>query len=206
MDTAWNRLCRLAGIVGIAGFTLAAFTPLARWLHARALVPPGHGATDAIVVLGASASEDALLDGPSLRRTIAGVLAARQDRAATLLLLGTRYGAANEAEIRAELARGLGVASQVIMTESRGLTTWQEAQLTAARLLPQGARRILLVTGESHMWRASAMFRRAGFEVVPLPVRELPTRPSHPEERLRLFRQVVGETVARAMHRLRGTL
>jgi hypothetical protein len=50
------------------------------------------------------------------------------------------------------------------------------------------------------------MFRRAGFEVVPLPVPELPTRSSHPEERLRLFRQVVGETVARAMHRLRGTL
>ena len=111
-----------------------------------------------------------------------------------------------EAAVRADLARGLGVAPDAILTEARALTTRQEARRVAELLLPHGQRRVLLVTGECHMLRARALFQRAGFEVLPCPVRELPLRATSSGERLSLLGQVVREGAARAMYRLLGRI
>jgi uncharacterized SAM-binding protein YcdF (DUF218 family) len=202
MEQVWSRLCRLVGAVTLAAFAVAAFTPLAVWLVRAAPIEPGSGRADAIVVLGASVSSDGLLDGPSLRRALAGISAERQGRARTLVLLGCRDGNAIEADVRAQLARDLGVPADAILTEPRGLTTAQEARYVAARLEPLGERRILLVTGEAHMFRAADVFRRAGFEVLPLPVREHPAAPDQPEQRLEVVRRMAAERVARLLHGL----
>jgi uncharacterized SAM-binding protein YcdF (DUF218 family) len=188
----------------MVAFALAALTPLSRWLYEAMLVPPGQGNADAVVVLGAAVSQDAVLDGPSLRRTVAATLALRAGRARTLVLLGSARGATVEAEVRAQLVRSLGVDPDAILTEARALTTRQEARRTADLLLPRGQRRILLVTGDGHMWRAAAMFRRAGFEVIPLPVRERPLVASSPEDRLSLMWQALREGSARVLHRALG--
>ena len=206
MLRTWSWVCRAAGTIGLAVFGLAALTPLPRWLYEAMLVAPGQGAADAIVVLGSAVSEDAVLDGPSLRRTIAGTLALREGRAPTLVFLGCPRGQAVEAEVRSELARGLGVAPEAILMEARALTTRQEADRVAHLLLPRGQKRVLLVTGECHMWRARALFQHAGFEVVPCPVRELPMIATSPEQRLCLLWQVAREGAARAMHRALGRI
>jgi len=206
MVSIWRSLCRIAGIAGAVAFCAAALTPVSRWLYGAMLVPPGQGNADAIVVLGSSVSEDAVLDGPSLRRALAGTLALRAGRAPVLVLLGCPRGAAVEAAVRADLARGLGVAPDAILTEARALTTRQEARRVAELLLPHGQRRVLLVTGECHMLRARALFQRAGFEVLPCPVRELPLRATSSGERLSLLGQVVREGAARAMYRLLGRI
>jgi uncharacterized SAM-binding protein YcdF (DUF218 family) len=204
MSTLWPRLCRGVGLFSALAFLALAFTPAAGWLHGMMLSRPDEQPADAIVVLGASVSSDGLLDDASLRRTIAGVQAQRRGLAPVILLLGARHGAAVEAEVRAGLARDLGVQPEAIRTEARALTTHQEAQRAAELLLPQHARRVLLVTGEYHASRARALFERAGFAVATLPVREVSAASGRPEARLTVARRALTETLARGLARIFG--
>jgi uncharacterized SAM-binding protein YcdF (DUF218 family) len=185
-------------------FFVFAYTPASRWLHEGMLTPSNPQPADAVVVLGAAVSSDGLLDDVSLRRAIAGVRAQKRGLAPLLLFLGARHGQAVEAEVRAELARDLGVPPAEIFTESRALTTQQEAQRAAERLLPTGARHVLLVTGEYHIWRARRLFERAGFAVSPLAVREASAATDRPDQRLELARGALTEALARALYRVLG--
>ena len=60
-----------------------------------------------------------------------------------------------------------GIATQWVDAQSRD--TAENGTRMAQVLLPQGVRRIALVTDAWHMPRAAAQFRRAGFEVLPAP-------------------------------------
>jgi uncharacterized SAM-binding protein YcdF (DUF218 family) len=195
---------RLLGGLAVAAFGLCAFTPAASKLHQWTVAPSNIAPADAIVVLGSAVSPDGLLDGPSLRRTLDGVRLSRRGLAPLLLILGGPNRGTIEAEVRAELALELGVAPTSILTESRGLTTQQEAERTAALLLPRGLRRVLLVTGEYHQLRAQPVFRRAGFEVLPAAVREEAGASQQPADRLSLTAKVAREWLARLYYRLQG--
>jgi uncharacterized SAM-binding protein YcdF (DUF218 family) len=70
--------------------------------------------------------------------------------------------------MRASLARDFGVATRWV--EERSRDTFQNAQFCAALLHPLGVRRVVLVTGADHEWRAVQEFASAGFDVVPAPV------------------------------------
>ncbi|ROR32867.1 YdcF family protein [Inmirania thermothiophila] len=73
-----------------------------------------------------------------------------------------------EAEIMTRvLARDFGVA--VRWADGRSRHTFDNARYAAALLLPEGVRRIALVTHAWHMPRAVQAFRAAGFEVIPSP-------------------------------------
>lgn len=64
---------------------------------------------------------------------------------------------------------GWGVPDDVILTETKSRNTRQNALYSHQILAAQGVDRILLVTNAFHMPRADAVFRQAGFEVVPSP-------------------------------------
>ena len=111
----------------------------------------------------------------------------------------------DEAAIRAALARSLGVPDGAIVVVTGGRTTREEAARTRAALGP-AARRILLVTGGLHMTRAAALYRRAGFEVLPAPVDDASGGGVSPQSRLALLVRVGTELTARAYHRAAGYL
>jgi len=204
MERLWSLLSRGAGLAGVLLFAATAFTPLVQLFQRPLAVPTGAGRADAIVVLGASVSPDGLLECSSLRRALTGILELRAGRAPLVLFLGPRHGQAVEADVRAGLAMRLGVPRRAILTEARGLTTRQEAERTAALLLPRGLKRVALVTNEHHLLRATALFRRAGLDIVPIAVRERPAAPSRPETRLAATRFLAGEVVARIAYRIFG--
>ena len=54
--------------------------------------------------------------------------------------------------------------------EGRSRTTWENAQFSAEVLLPEGIKRVVVVTQAWHMPRAVWSFQKAGFEVVSAPV------------------------------------
>jgi len=204
--TARGALRLLGGLL-MALFAAFAFTPLADVMH-RAVVgpPPPLEPARAIVVLGAGMVGPQLSDA-SLRRALHGVVLFRQGRGPLLVMLGgPGDGATAEANVRIRLAREMGVPPEALVADMRGRTTREESRVSWELLAPRAARKILLVTGREHMPRASALFRQAGFEVVPAPVDELPAGAVRPQDRLALARGLLRELVARAYNRVAGYL
>ena len=143
-----RRTCQGLGVVGIAVFVFCAFTPLpsllSRWLG----TPQRPGTADAIVVLGAGMQAESVLSDDSLRRAVQGIVLERKAMAPLLVFSGPaiRKGLPTEAEVRAGLARDLGVSPRAILTDNGAHTTREEAIRFADLLKPRGVHRILLVT------------------------------------------------------------
>lgn len=131
---------------------------------------------EAIVVLGGGRERGDPAwgeDVPSLLASERLRYSARLARASGLPLLvsgGLHFGAPpSEAAI---MARSLeeDFALPVRWQEPHSLTTWENAEQTARLLLPQGIKRVVLVTQAAHMTRARWCFERAGFTVVMAPI------------------------------------
>jgi uncharacterized SAM-binding protein YcdF (DUF218 family) len=82
---------------------------------------------------------------------------------------GRRWGGVAESTAMAEGLARAGVPRDVVETELLSFSTNENARFAAERLLPD-ARRIALVTCDWHLPRATRLFTRAGFDVVPVPV------------------------------------
>jgi len=202
-----TRIGRLVGLAGVALFVTTAFTPLPNLLSRWAGSPAEPEASDAIVVLGGSVWPDGVLSNSSMRRTLHGIGLYRRGLAPLLVFLGpARAAGPREAEVRAALARELGIPPEAILTEGDARTTREEALRVKALLSPRGIRRILLVTDPLHMWRARRVFQGAGFEVHAAPVADFPTAEAGPGGRLNLMSRVLEELFARLYYRVAGYL
>ncbi|MBN9461149.1 MAG: YdcF family protein [Burkholderiales bacterium] len=151
----------------------------------RALVA-GADAPRAIVVLGGGMRSDvrerpdqAWPNSRTTERLVHGAWVARITGLPVLVSGGTPPGgeASEAALMKRMLERRL--ATPVRWVEDGSLDTAGNARDAAALLLPEGRRRILLVTHAYHMPRARAAFERAGFAPVPVPHGFLGSPPSY---------------------------
>jgi uncharacterized SAM-binding protein YcdF (DUF218 family) len=78
-------------------------------------------------------------------------------------------GTGTEAAAMRDFLVDLGVPEAFVVLEDRSRNTHENATMTAALGGDWAFERVLLVTSATHMRRAAATFRRAGFEVVPAP-------------------------------------
>jgi uncharacterized SAM-binding protein YcdF (DUF218 family) len=197
------RGCRILGAVAIILVAAAAYTPAVGQLARRYAEPAQIAPADAIVVLGGSFRPDGWLDAASLHRLVEGMRLYRQGLAPLLVLSGGRLAAGpSEPEIRAKLARELGIPPDAILTVIGAKTTREESVKVDAALRPRGFRSILLVTGPLHLVRARAVFERAGFTVHAAPVPEIPLDAKAPDERLWVARLLAQEIVGWLYYRL----
>ncbi|CAI9004728.1 YdcF family protein [Pseudomonas sp. IT-P218] len=185
----WRRSRpRLAGwcfALGVGGFWLMSLPVMVQWgaglLEREAPLPRDEWATlaqraDAIVVLGAGRERSDLAwgsDQPTGMALERERYAARLAKASGLPILtsgGLHYGSPpTEAKMMADSMRDdFGVA--VRWQEGQSRTTWENATFSAEVLLPEGIKRVVVVTQAWHMPRAVWSFQKAGFEVVPAPV------------------------------------
>jgi uncharacterized SAM-binding protein YcdF (DUF218 family) len=201
------RAAAIVGALVLALLAVIAYTPVIGAITRRLDTVPAPGRADAIVVLGAGVSRDGVLSNPSLRRLVGGLVLYRRGLAPRLILMGPAHQRSPiEAEVRAALARDVGIPPSAIVVEGGGLTTWHEAVLAARRVHEVGGQRVLLVTSAQHMHRARRFFERAGLEVVPAPVIEISPAAQSPGGRLDLARAVVQEALARVYYRAAGRL
>jgi uncharacterized SAM-binding protein YcdF (DUF218 family) len=147
------------------------------WL-ARPLEPPvarladvAH--VDAIVVLGGGRGfapefgDEELMPLSLVRIRYAALLARATDRP-LLVSGGSPTGHEAEANVMARtLVRDYRIAPRWV--EPASDTTEENASRSWAILHPAGVRRIALVSSAAHLRRATLLFRRAGFDVLPAP-------------------------------------
>lgn len=172
----WGRV--LAWLSVLTLFALGS-PPVARVLVEAAsgapfLAPAAVHDAQAIVILGGGVREGPEYGGDvpdvmTLDRLRYGAWLARRSQLPVLVSGGAVYrGVAEASAMRAVLQHEFGVA--VRWTEADSLDTAQNARRSARMLLPEGVRRIALVTDQLHMARARAEFAAAGFEVIAAPV------------------------------------
>jgi uncharacterized SAM-binding protein YcdF (DUF218 family) len=201
------RFCRILGTLCLCLFLILAHTPLPNLLYDWMAVSSRAEPAQAVVVLGSNVNRDGVLDEASLRRALRGIQLHRKGLAPVILFFGyTRPDGRKEAEVRAALARELGVAGEAILMETRARTTREEAALAWGRLQPKGLKRILLVTDPQHLVRAERLFAGAGFGVLPAAADEYLRTAESPEGRMKLSRQVLQELLALAYYRVAGYL
>ena len=124
---------------------------------------------DAIVILGAPIRADGALSPQADERVRVGVELYRAGLAEVIAIVGGHCPPGHEhppaeAEGMARLVRALGVPESAIRVDRLSTSTVTNAARAAAILLPEGRRRVWLVTQPFHLRRARFHFRRAGFE------------------------------------------
>ncbi len=203
MTAKWLRV---VGLTGVALFLLTAFTPLVNLLRYWMAPHRPVEAAQAIVVMarGGVGGDGALTDA-SLRGVVEALSLYRSGLAPTLILSGAG-GAVGESEAagRKRFALGCGVPDAAIVTVEKGHTTREEASEIGAILRSRGLQKILLVVDDQGAARATAVFERQGFAVVPVPGAGRLDLGGGPEDRLGAMRLVLIELLARTYYRLAG--
>lgn len=194
---------RTLGLLSVIGVLVSAYTPLpnifARLMAVSSQVQPA----DAIVVLGAGIHRDGTLGKDSLRRAVQGIVLYRRGLAPLIVFSGTSYeGSQVESQVRASLARQLGVPEKAILLERHADTTAEEAENITAKLRQRGAERILLVTNSLHLRRAVPRFEKLGLKVFPIAVDDPPISTDGPDGRLALMLHTLREVLAQWLYRV----
>lgn len=132
---------------------------------------------DAIIILGAGREVESPAwgntDQVSLHASQRVRFAAHIAKSSGLPILttgGMHYGSKppSEAKLMADMLKtDFDLDTQWL--EEKSTTTWENAQMSAQILRPQGINRIVLVTQAWHMQRARWCFEAQGFEVIPAP-------------------------------------
>ncbi|MGQ9540084.1 MAG: YdcF family protein [Armatimonadota bacterium] len=193
---------RTLGLLSVIGVLVSAYTPLPNFFAGLLAVSSQVQPADAIVVLGAGIHRDGTLGKDSLRRAIQGIVLYRRGLAPVIVFSGTSYeGSPVESEVRASLARQLGVPQEAILLESHADTTAEEAENITAQLRQRGAKRILLITNSLHLRRAVPRFEKFGLKVFPVAVDDPPISTDGPDGRLALMVYTVREVLAQWLYR-----
>ena len=129
---------------------------------------------DAIVILGGGMRKYApefggqTVNRLTLERVRYGAHLARESKLPVLVSGGSPSKGQSEGSL---MKKSLEEDFQVPVrwAEVRSLDTRENADFSAAILLPAGVRRIVLVTHAAHMQRAKLAFEQAGFQVLPAP-------------------------------------
>ena len=183
--TRFRRLASWLIVTSLVLIALIGYSPLGRilLLPLEDRFPPWdatRGAPDGIVVLGGAISPDisagrgvVALTGAAERLTVTAVLAHRYPNARIIFTGGTASLDPTrplEAPLAVKQFESLGVAHDRITAEEQSRNTIENAVFSRLLADPKPGERWLLVTSASHMPRAIAAFRAAGFPVEAYPV------------------------------------
>lgn len=135
-----------------------------------------------VVVLGGGHTSDTRLSVTSqasnstLKRLIEGILLYRANRGCKLVLSGGSWlDSDSDAQIMAEVAKGLGVFAPDIIIESKSKDTQDQVVLLKSTL---HTNKFFLVTSASHMPRSMALFQNPGQRPIAIPADHLVESPN----------------------------
>ena len=193
----------LLGVACVFGLrTLINHTAVADDIVAPLLNKPKPASADIALVLGAGLLGDCELNGYAVRRVLMAARLWREGRAHRLLFTGGSPvdGSCSVGDAMAKLAGEVGVPADAILVERASHSTYENALKSAPILHGLGAERVLLVTDEMHVRRASAVLAGFGITAVPAPV---PVQLGHPNN-VSMLLFGLREYAATSMYRANG--
>lgn len=108
------------------------------------------------------------LDKEMLSRLAEGVRLAHKLENSSLVVSGPyNHDIYSQADVAKKAAIGMGIPGDIILTQSEGTTTTEEAQVYHEN--HYHGQKLVVVTAASHMHRALSEFRRMGIDAVPSP-------------------------------------
>jgi uncharacterized SAM-binding protein YcdF (DUF218 family) len=130
------------------------------------------------VVLGGYCNEDPDRGGirfyPAAERLFKAIELEHKGKIDTIILSGGNFlqnaRSRPEALVARDYLLNLGIDSQNILTETKSISTWENAKFTKEILQEQGITQVCLITSAFHMSRSLAVFNKQGISVKPYPV------------------------------------
>ena len=168
-------------------------------------------AGDVLIILGGSLLEGDLIGINSYWRAIYGTRAWREGSFRQVIVAGGGPEKDTIAEPMKRFLTCYGVPPEIIVLETKSNSTWENALRTRELLaqMPSGAGkplRLVLLTSDYHMYRASHVFRRVGLEIQPRPFPDVIKRSFCISCRWDAFQDVVLEIAKIGYYAARGRL
>jgi uncharacterized SAM-binding protein YcdF (DUF218 family) len=190
-----KRAAAVAGVITLLLLLTIHLTPMTQW-WARALAGNWTDADgDILIVLAAEIESDGILGPSSYLRTEYAVRAYRQHPFRMVVVTGGLAPGAPRpmGDAMREFLVACGVPGDIIRVDDQAMSTRQNAERVKALLADTHGTAVLL-TSDYHMFRAHAVFEKAGVDVVPRPIPDVLKRSNHIVNRWVSFWTLVVET------------
>jgi uncharacterized SAM-binding protein YcdF (DUF218 family) len=193
----WRVAVRLLAAIGLI-FLLITFSPLVRWYAEKLAGPWNSPRGDVLVVLSAAGPNLDVMDTSTYWRCFMVLVYYREHPYRQIIVSGR------------ESARGMrdflvfnGIPADRIRVEDQSANTHESAEFTA-RMLAGETGRIVLLTSDSHMFRARGCYAKAGVPIVPAAVPDIIKRAAEYSVRPQLFVSEFRETAGIVYYWYRG--
>lgn len=196
-----QRLYRVAvkvlALIGLV-FLLITFSPFVSWYATKLSRPWSSYDGDVLVVLSSSGPNVGVMDVSTYWRCFMGVLYYREHPYKQIIVSGK-----DSAQGMKDFFVFNGIPADRIRVEDQATNTHENAEFTA-RLLAGVTGRVVLVTSDSHMFRARRCFAKEGVVVSANAVPDVTKRASALSARPQLFVNEVWETASILYYWYRG--
>ena len=193
----WRATVRFLAALGLL-FLLVVFSPFVSWYATKLARPWSSYRGDILVVLSASGPNVGMMDPSTYWRCFMAVLYYREHPYEQIIVSGR------------DSARGMrdffvfnGIPADRIVVEDKAANTHENAVFTA-RMLAGATGHIVLLTSDSHMFRARRCFAKEGVAIAASSVPDVIKRAGEYSARPQLFIGEVRETASIVYYWYRG--
>lgn len=176
-------------------------TPVVSWWAGRLASPWEDARGDTLIVLSGSGGERIIGYGTYLRCQYA-VFAWREGGFSRVVVTGSGVGEPEAVTMKRFLV-SQGVPESAVLVEPRATSTRENALFTK-ELLQGGGGKLVLLTSDYHIYRATRAFRKVGLKVSTRPVPDVRKRATRFWNRWPAFLDICVETVKIAYYKVHG--
>lgn len=193
---------RLAAAIGFL-WVVVTFTPLVFWWGTALAGPWDDPKGETLVVLAGSSMGADIMGASTYWRCVYALLVYREGGVRQIIASGGGEAGRPVAEIMRDYLEGHGVPRGTVFVEPRARST-RESALFLRPMLQRLAGRVVLLTSDYHMFRATRTFRKAGVGLLPRPFPDARKRASSWNGRWDAFQDLIVETTKIGYYFLRG--
>jgi uncharacterized SAM-binding protein YcdF (DUF218 family) len=194
---------RLAAAIGFLWLAVT-FTPLVYWWGTALAGPWADPQGETLVVLAGSSADADMIGASTYWRCLYAVMVYREGGVRRIITSGGGPpGLLPVAELMRDYLEGNGVPRGTVVVEPRATST-RESALFLRPILQGISGRVVLLSSDYHMFRATRAFRKAGIDVLPRPIPDVRKRAMRWNRRWDAFQDLVIETTKIVYYFLRG--